>query len=182
MATKCCPSGISEKKCANSDSGSIVPPDLEETMNSVRAGSTAAVTARTLAASVESSTCRRGPSPCPAKERRSTSGASEEPPMPSSTASVKPSLRTSAAKASRSPSSARMRSAIVSQPSRFATSGVPGGPHSVGSPARTPRGHLLALGERDPLLDRRAQGSRYARLERRDRAGHATIVVASSLV
>ena len=37
IATKRLPSSsTSEKKCANSDSGSIVPPDLEETTNSVR--------------------------------------------------------------------------------------------------------------------------------------------------
>jgi hypothetical protein len=35
IATKRLPWSTSEKKCANSDSGSIVPPDLEETTNSV---------------------------------------------------------------------------------------------------------------------------------------------------
>ena len=61
MATKLLPWSTSEKKCANSDSGSIVPPDLEETMNRVRCRSTAPSIARILAASVESRTCSRGP-------------------------------------------------------------------------------------------------------------------------
>ncbi len=43
IAMKCAPSATSEKKCANSDSGSIVPPDFEETMNSVRCGSIGAL-------------------------------------------------------------------------------------------------------------------------------------------
>ena len=41
IATKWRPSPTSDQKCANSDSGSIVPPDFEETMNSVRSRSTA---------------------------------------------------------------------------------------------------------------------------------------------
>jgi len=49
-----------EWKYANSDSGSIVPPDLEDTRNSVRCRSICSPTARTVAASVESSTCRAG--------------------------------------------------------------------------------------------------------------------------
>ena len=67
------------------------------------------------------------------KQRRSTSGASEEPPMPSSTTSRRP----SAATAPRTPPArrprSRIRSAIVSQPRRSAISGVPAGPQSVAS-------------------------------------------------
>ena len=61
IATKLAPPSASDQKCANSDSGSIVPPDLEETMNSVRSGSIAPWTAAIVAASVESSTCSRTP-------------------------------------------------------------------------------------------------------------------------
>ena len=99
IADEAPPSATSDQKCANSDSGSIVPPDFEETTNSVAPGSIAPCTARIVAASVESSTCRRSaPVRCaPPKQRRSTSGASEEPPMPSSTTSCRPSAAAAAA-------------------------------------------------------------------------------------
>ena len=57
--------------------------------------------------------------------------------MPSSTTSVSPSLRTPSATRSISGSSSSIRSAIVSQPSRLATSGVPAGAHSVASGSET---------------------------------------------
>ena len=63
-------------------------------------------------------------------------GASEEPPIPSTTTSSIPSAATSAANSSYSACSTSMRSAIVSQPRRLATSGVPGGPQMVASPLR----------------------------------------------
>ncbi len=76
-ATKRDPSPpVRSQKCAKCESVSIVPPDFDETTNTVRSRSTAPSSARTAAGSVESSTCRRSAP----KERRSTSGASDEPP------------------------------------------------------------------------------------------------------
>ena len=84
--------------------------------------------------SVESSTCSRSAPSAGGLERRNTSGARLEPPMPSSTTSVMPSVarrrRRSARISSRSSSSL---SAIVSQPSRSSSSGVPAGAQSVPS-------------------------------------------------
>ena len=68
----------------------MVEPDLEETMKIVSLGSMAPATSLIWPGSVESSTCRRGPSVAPPKMRASTSGPSDEPPMPSSTASLWP--------------------------------------------------------------------------------------------
>src|SRR5436190_1650141 len=53
--------------------------------------------------------------------------------MPSSTASVSPSARHSATNASSASASSSILSAIVSQPRRLVTSGVPSGAHSVPS-------------------------------------------------
>ena len=133
MATNALPSGRSDQKCLNSDSVSIVPPDFVETRNRAWSRSMAVSTPRTAPASVESSTCRLGQPPCSPNERRMTSGASDEPPMPSSTTSVTPSSRTPSAKACRSSSSSRICSATVSHPRRLATSGWPAGPQSVSS-------------------------------------------------
>ena len=134
-ATKCEPSPCSEWKYLNCDIVSIVPPDFDETMNSVVPRSRASRTARISSGCVESSTCRRtAPSP---NERRKTSGPRLEPPMPSSTASVMPASRTSAANARRSSASADSRSAMSSQPSRSVSSGVPSGAHRV--PSRSQR-------------------------------------------
>jgi hypothetical protein len=113
-----------------------VPPDFEETTNSVRRTSIAARMAPTAPASVESSTRSRGLPAGAGSERLNTSGASEEPPMPSTTTSSIPSSRTPSANASSSSTSTSIRRAIVSQPSRFAISGIPGAPHSVASPSR----------------------------------------------
>jgi hypothetical protein len=82
------PSGTSEWKCLNSDSVSIVPPDLVETTNSVfeverrpaPRGSPRGRSSRARAA--------RAPPPGAPKVRHSTSGARLDPPIPSSTASV----------------------------------------------------------------------------------------------
>ena len=52
--------GDSEKKCANRDSGSIVPPDFEETMNSVRSQIDRLLHGEDRGRVVESSTCRPG--------------------------------------------------------------------------------------------------------------------------
>ena len=103
IATKLAPPGASEKKCANSDSGSIVPPDLEETMNSVRGRVDRALHGRDRGGvgrvehDAGAPRQRTGP-----KQRLSTSGASEEPPMPSRTTSRRPSACTCSANSVRS--------------------------------------------------------------------------------
>ena len=122
-------SSTSEKKCANSDSGSIVPPDFEETTNSVRWRSTAPWIARILAASVESSTCSRARWFRRRRHRR-TSGAgppgrARSRPCPAGRCPPVRRRATSAANSSSAPSSPSIRSAIVSQPRRLAISGVP---------------------------------------------------------
>ena len=93
--------------------------------------STARSRASTAPASVESSTCRRR-RPCCASpnERRRTSGARLEPPMPSRTASVKPASAASRANASSSSIWSAYVSGAVSQPSRSATSGWPAVPRA----------------------------------------------------
>ena len=136
-ATKCFPSPWSEWKYLNCDIVSIVPPDFDETMNSVVPRSTASRTLRIWSGCVESSTWSlTAPSP---NESRNTSGARLEPPMPSSTASVMPSSRTSAANVRRSSASAAIRSAMSSQPRRSVSSGVPAGAQSVPSRSQTRR-------------------------------------------
>ena len=77
----------SEWKSLNCDIVSIVPPDLEETMNSVLSRSIASIDRLDLVRvrgveHVQRIALAR------ADERRNTSGARLEPPMPSSTASV----------------------------------------------------------------------------------------------
>ena len=127
------PSSTSEKKCANSDSGSIVPPDFDETTNSVRCEVDRALDradpggVRRVQHVQRARSGRAGSGPLGPNERRRTSGASEEPPMPSSTMSRSSSSCASAANSSSAPSSPSIRSAIVSQPRRLATSGVPDG-------------------------------------------------------
>src|SRR5215218_2662992 len=73
------------------ESVSMVPPDFEETMNSVLSRSTWRSTSRTAPGSVESSTCSRMPSGTSPYERRITSGPRLDPPMPSRTADSSPS-------------------------------------------------------------------------------------------
>jgi hypothetical protein len=133
IATNWRPSGRRDQKWRNSESVSIVPPDFVETRNSVRSRSTRSATVRIAPASVESSTCSDGQPSCAPKLWRITSGASDEPPMPSSTTSWKPSSRISRAKASRSSTASSIVSTIVSHPSRLATSACPAGPQSVSS-------------------------------------------------
>ena len=62
-----------------------------------------------------------------------TSGASDEPPMPSSTTSLMPSSRTSLGEGLQVAELLAHLSVTVSQPRRLATSGWPAGPHSVSS-------------------------------------------------
>ena len=82
--------------------GSSVLPDLLATMTSVRSRSTRPFDARPPATgTVESSTCSSGEPGWRPNVRASTSGHRLEPPMPSSSACVKPSRRTPAASAAR---------------------------------------------------------------------------------
>ncbi len=150
-------------------------------MNSVRSSVDRALDCtRSVAASVESSTCSCGVCRAArAKVRRSTSGASEEPPMPSSTTSLEALARAlPSASASIASSSASMRSAIVSQPSRLAISGVPAGPHSVASCSRSRcatfarRGQLHLLARRHRRAEWECEARRaVAGRSRHDRSG-----------
>ena len=74
--------------------GSSVVPDFDETKNTVVAGATRSSMALTCWGSVESSTWSRGNPGVGAKVAASTSGQRLDPPMPRTTASVNPSLRT----------------------------------------------------------------------------------------
>ena len=139
IATKCDGSGWRARNDASSALGSIVPPDLEETMKSVVATSIAPATASISSGSVESSTCSRNAPAAGGAERRNTSGARLDPPIPSRTTSVNPAARTSATNACRDGRSSSSLSAIVSQPRRSSTSGVPRGAHSVPSLRQTRR-------------------------------------------
>ena len=77
--------------------GSSVLPDLLATITSVRSRSTRPSSAATCDGTVESRTCSSGAPGWRPKVRASTSGHRLEPPMPSSSACVKPSRRTPAA-------------------------------------------------------------------------------------
>ena len=94
-----------DQKCANSDSGSIVPPDFEETDGTAcAAGSMRCLLGRSGSSPRRSSRARAGAARCRVAGRTrgaGTSGASEDPPMPSSTTSSHAvCAETSAAKAS----------------------------------------------------------------------------------
>ena len=123
IAMKWLPSRTSEWKYSNSDSVSIVPPDLVETTNSVRSRSICSRTARIAAGSVESSTCSASAPSVAPKVRQSTSGARLEPPIPSSTASVRPSAAQPRANSTSSSARSSIASEIVSQPRRSPISG-----------------------------------------------------------
>ena len=83
--------------------GSSVLPDLLDTMNSVRGRSTESAMRRICAGSVESTIRSRGKPGLLPKLSASTSAQRLEPPMPSSSASLKSPRLTSAANASRWP-------------------------------------------------------------------------------
>ena len=101
---------------------STVPPDLVETMKSVRFRSRRSARARTAPGSVLSRTARsRKPSALP-KTLRKTSGARLEPPIPSRRAKLKPSARTPSTNSSISASCSRISSGLSSQPRRLAIS------------------------------------------------------------
>ncbi len=80
---------------------SVVVPDLVAIMYSVWAGSDAVVARCTAIGSVESRMRTGMPVSPRGKELASTSGASDEPPMPHTSPAVKPSSRTAIANASR---------------------------------------------------------------------------------
>jgi hypothetical protein len=81
---------------------SIVVPDLEAATTRVEAHGSRRSTSSTAPGSVESSTVRRGEPAVGPKTRASTSGNSDDPPMPTSRTSVTPSATTPAAIRSRS--------------------------------------------------------------------------------
>ena len=110
------------KKYCRKTFGSSVLPDLLATITSVRSRSTRLSTARTCAGSVESSTWRSRPSGWRPNVRASTSGHKLEPPMPSSSACVKPSARASPAIVASSGSRRRPAGTASSQPSHVASS------------------------------------------------------------
>ena len=121
--------------------------------------------------SVESSTCSRRPRWSGPNDRRMTSGPSDEPPMPSSAQSVRPSRFTSSANAARSPHCSSIVSEIVSQPSRFADLGRAGlAPERVVLAPDAAR-HVLLGRLPDPLGDRGLELVRDVRVERRRAAG-----------
>ncbi len=73
---------------ARNASVSVVVPDLVATRRSVRCGSTTASSAATASGCVESSTWSVSPLSDSGYTRARTSGASEEPPMPMTMASL----------------------------------------------------------------------------------------------
>ena len=73
---------LSKKYCVKT-LGSVVPPDFEETINSVLLGSIFCAHASTWAGTVESRTSSSGQPPITPKVRFKTSGHKLEPPMPS---------------------------------------------------------------------------------------------------
>ena len=94
----------------------MVPPDLEDTRNNVRAGSTASVTSCTHPGTVESSTISSGYPGALPKLWRIISGPRLLPPMPSSTTWRVPDSRTSPAKASSAGTCSHIKSLTVSHP------------------------------------------------------------------
>ena len=123
------------------------------------------------------------------KQRRSTSGASEEPPMPSSTTSSQAVRAHLLARTPRDrPRRSSMRSAIVSQPRRLATSGVPAGPHSVASGGRSAAGSRRSVTLACAACASFACTAGFsdagisASTVKRPAVAHATIVVAASLL
>ena len=163
IATKCCdapprPSAAcarSKKYCLKMF-GSSVLPDLLDTMNSVRAQIDRLSMRRICAGSVESSDrAAAGSRACVPKVSASTSGPRLEPPMPSSSASVKPARLTSAANASRWPTAFSCSSTMVSQPSQLRLVGL--GPQRGVAGPQPPDLALLA-----PVFERRLDARRPA--------------------
>src|SRR4051795_9031528 len=116
------------------ESVSTVPPDFDETTKSVFWRLMASSTSRTAPGSVESSTCSLGEPGMSPNERRITSGPRLEPPIPSSTTSLK--LEHASANERRSSPCSSIFSLIVSQPRRSPISG-PGPPQSDSSLRQT---------------------------------------------
>ena len=110
------------KKYALKMLGSSVEPDLLETMNSVFFRSTCSSRAFTCAGSVESRTRSSGEPGTWPKVSRQTSGHRLEPPMPSSSAWVKPSCRASSRIWPSGARSSSCASTMPSHPSQLASS------------------------------------------------------------
>src|SRR5207248_172804 len=85
MATKLDPSATWARKCRWKQSTSVVVPLFELTRKSVRPRSNPRAAARTASGAVESSTRKSSPPSRLPRMRAITSGASDDPPMPSST-------------------------------------------------------------------------------------------------
>ena len=120
---------------------------------------------------MESSTCRRRPPGTSPNERRMTSGPSDEPPMPSSTASVNPAARHSCANSL----SSGACSSIVSETGQPAEA-VLDLRHAGATPQRRVAapdalGDVLGHGLLDALGDRLLQLARQAAFDRRRAAG-----------
>ena len=142
IATKCAParssptaSSTTRRKYLYNILGSMVPPDFDETRNSVLAGSISPATLRTREGTVESSTINRGRSGTAPIDCPITSGPSELPPMPSNTTCSNPASRTESANARKSSSRPLMSAMTVNQPSRSAISRG-SSRHTVWSPAQ----------------------------------------------
>ena len=86
IATNRSPPGASSQKWARWLRVSVVVPDLLATMNSVRGSSSERVTRSIVAGCVVSSTISSSAPSAAPNVVANTSGASEEPPIPSSTA------------------------------------------------------------------------------------------------
>ena len=117
IAMNCSPAPTFAQKYSKCESVSRVPPDFDETMNIVLLRSRDFSACRIIAGCVVSSTCSCfAPNVC-----FSTSGASEEPPMPSRT-NVSNFLRASAANSAISPARSCIRLGSSSQPSHLSSS------------------------------------------------------------
>ncbi len=118
IATNRDPSGTFSQKYAKCERVSVVVPDFEAITNSVRSRSSDRSTARIWSGFVVSSTFTSSIPGATPNVSRSTSGASDEPPMPASTAAVSPSDAQPAANSFSSGMRSAMTSWTVSHPSR----------------------------------------------------------------
>ena len=128
MATKRLPAWpprrlrVRSRKWARSAAGSMVVPDLDATMKSVRRRSISRSSERICAGTVESRTWSTGWPGTRPKVRAKTSGQRLEPPMPSTTAWAKPARRTSSETLPNSSRRARCCSTSRSQPTQRSSS------------------------------------------------------------
>ena len=177
IATKLAPSRSSEQKCANSDSGSIVPPDFEETMNSVRRdrsrarsrGSRPRRSSRARAGRGRRRGARRTSGAAPRGRARSRPCRAARRPLV-----LVADLRGEQLERVRARSS--MRSAIVSHPRRSAISGVPEDP-TAWRRRGAARRHLLRRRPLDLAPPRRPERVGNTGLDGQVVIAHARIVV-----